>query len=365
MAPILQFPSSKMRASFSPETLVKTGLLALVTAVGISASSGASAAGATLHVEQKSESASYGEWMLAIPGGANYTSALKTKVLTGLATGTYRLTVRPLAGVTSHVKLYNNNILKEETSATFVVFDLKDGDMYRATITYSRNGTVEVRSEPSGVAFVMESGNGTKFTGTTPAVFNDMVPTWYRVSYDLAADCQAQKQQERGLIEGSSLIFTVKLDCGSRHIATPGKTSKNLSTGAKPPVIATNESEVSAAERILQTSSVGEVLPGGRVRVTVSVRNVTATTLQNVRVTDRFNPNAIEILEIRDGGYVDQNELKWNIPQITAGATWTTTFDIRVKETVKTGERVMLMATVTSDTSDNSVHPEPAAPCSA
>ncbi len=162
MAPILKFPSFEMRATFSFDSYGKTALLILVAACSFGTSSSVSATGATLHIEQRSGSASYGEWTLLIPGGSNYTSTLRTKVLTGLATGTYRLTVRPLSGVTSNIKLYNNNILLEETSAASLTFDLKDGDMFRATIEYSRNGTVEVRSDRNpDVVYEVDAEAGT------------------------------------------------------------------------------------------------------------------------------------------------------------------------------------------------------------
>jgi len=120
-----------------------------------------------------------------------------------------------------------------------------------------------------------------------------------------------------------------------------------------PPKPGPESHDVSPAVRILQLSSVSETLPGGRISFTINVRNVTRSTLHDIVVSDKFNPESIDIaLPVKDGGVIDGNELVWLIPELYAGQTWTTTFEGNAKSNLVAGDRVMLLARASGDEID-------------
>ncbi len=228
------------------------------------------------------------------------------------------------------------------------------------TITeVSAAGTVEVRTTPAGVTFGLE-GPGMNIQGKTPAMFTDLSPGLYRVTYDLTKDCTAKKQQERSMGLGETLVFVATLDCGNTRIPIGGSTAKPIGTGMKPPapkVVPVHT--ITPSQRVSQTSSAAEAVPGGRIRITVSVRNITRGTLHAVRITESFDPDAVEILQpLSKGGIHYGSELLWEVPQIFAGSTWTTTFDIRAKSHLKPGDRIVLRAHAVSDEEGSSFLPD-------
>lgn len=349
-----------LRAFFLPFLMsIKTTVISAFAFVALIGASQAHAAGATIHFEQKSSNATYGEWILTFPNGGDYVSTLKAKILSGLEPGTYRLTVREPEKSHPSIRLIKNSTVIATSNSNSLTFDIAEGDTLRMVMEYAYTGTVEIKSSPSNVGFVMVDTLGQKFTGKTPAEFTDMPPIGYEVTYNLTTDCTVQKNQKRALIEGSTLSFYADLRCGTSRIPTAGTTAKPLGTGrVSTPAPKTVSHDTAPAQRMVQTASVSEVVPGGMMRFTVSVRNVSRQTLNNVKVTDQFSPNMIDIITpLKDGGtFAAENLMEWNIPKIYAGQTWTTTFDARAKEHVKPGDRIVLLAHGESD--ENASHPD-------
>lgn len=334
------------------KSALKALIITVIAFAGLSISTAAMAAGTSLHIEQKG---GVGKWTLTYPNGAEQTDMAKTKILSAMGSGTYRLTVRPPEGTYTTIELFENNVSKQTGSVTGLTFDLKENTVYRATISYAERGTITVRSNPAGAAFSITDTTGGTYAGTTPATFTDMPTGLYRITYDLQPECEAKKTQERPLEAGQNLIFTTNIDCGTKRIATPGKTAETLANGPTP-----TATEVTApAQRVVQTSSFSEVIAGSRVRITLSVRNVTKQSLRNVRVTDKFSPDMIDIVTpLNDGGVINGSQLEWTVPSIYAGQTWTTSFDILVKDIVQTGERIVLLAQANSGGNDDTQNPE-------
>ena len=336
---------------------LKTTLLTILAFAGLSTTT-VHAAGTSLHIEQKN---GVGEWALTYPNGTEYSNVAKTKILSSVGSGAYRINVRPPANAYASISLYENNILKQESKINSMVFDLKENMTYRTTVRYTFGGTIEVHSEPSGVYFKMHGANGSTFTGKTPAIYTKMPTALYRVTYGLEPDCEAQKSQERSLAAGSNLNFVAKIHCGTSRIATPGKTAKPLSSKTTVPTVVTppTSTTVGSAQRIMQTVSSTEVVAGSRVRVTLSIRNITRHTLHNVHVTDTFSPDMVSIvMPLTNNGVVNGNLIEWNVPTIFAGQTWTTSFEITIKDTVKTGDRILLLARASSDENNSKLYPE-------
>lgn len=319
------------------------------------------AAGGSLFVNQTSSTSEIGNWSVILPSGSTYQSAVKTKVLSDIETGTYTLTVTNPANSLTSITMLRNGSLYRKVTGTTVTFDVADGDEFRANIEYTFAGTVEVVSKPANVAFTMKNMmDGTVFTGVTPTVFTGMSPVQYRVRYDIQPSCEVQKEIERNLVQSNKLIFSADFTCGDKTIPIAGKTNTAMGTVQK--IVPSKEEAVHTEipdKRIMQTSSLSEVVPGGNIHFTITVKNTTRSTVHDIDITDHFNPEMMDIVHpISDGGTIVGNEIQWNVPQIFAGQTWTTTFTARAKDTLKPGDRIVLMAHATSIESDFDLYPE-------
>lgn len=338
---------------------MKSLLFTLAIAIGIASAQGAEAASSTLTLGQDSPNAVYGQWIVTFPNGTEYKTSLKTKVLSNLEAGTYRIAVRAPEKAVTNLTLKRGSSLLQESPSTIMTFELKDGEALRLNAKYTYTGTVKVQSSPAGIPFVMTDMNGGVFSGTTPSVFNDMAPIMYRVNYDVTRDCEVRKSQERVLTEGSSLIFYANLHCGDRPISMARKTTEPTASGRLPEPPAPEEIHRDAPDaRVLQTSNLSEVTAGGNLRFTIAIRNLTRGTLHNINVTDRFNPSSLEILSLADDGVIDGQNLRWSIPELFAGQVWTTTFEARAKNHLRPGDRIVLMAHAVSEEADADVYPE-------
>lgn len=320
----------------------------------------AHAATQSLFIDQKSPISEYTSWKLELPGDATFSSSLKTKIFSDIETGSYKLSVVTPAGASPKITLVNAGVVVKEVQSNTMEFDVLPEKAYRITVEFSYVGTVQVLSEPAGIPFEMESYGGVMYTGTTPATFDDMAPVWYRVTYSIQADCEPEKQLERGLVAGSNLTFYKNFTCGNQKIPTAGRTNKPLATTPAPVGEARVPAHTESPDKhIEQTVNMSEVVPGGRMRFTVTVHNRTRETLHNIVVTDRFNPEAIDIaLPLFDGGIINGNQIEWTVPQIYAGQRWTTTFEATAKNHLVPGDRIVLLAHAVSEESDADIYPE-------
>lgn len=300
-----------------------------------------------VHIEQNSSDAEYAEWVLADSSGTVYRSALQSKILQNLPAGEYTVSVRAPVGAKTTITIYETaSVVRQESVGTHATFTLNDGDSLRIEFTYSYTGTVEVTSDPPGVPFEMKGANNYHITGVTPAVFTDMPPHWYRVSYDIKADCEAQKNQERGLIQNSTLTFFADFNCGPKPVSLAGKSTDPLGTANLPPPADPIDTHTDKpALKVMQTSSVTETLPGGRVRITINVRNMTRATIRSVTVRNEFDPNTTDIFLLdTDAAIVGSTIIEWNVPEIYAGQVWSGHFEVRARDTVVAGDRMTFTA---------------------
>lgn len=337
------------------------GLSAIALVLSVGMTKQVHAAGAAIFIDQQSPIAEYGQWVVSLPGDATYRSSLKTKILNDLGAGTYSITVTNPTGSMTKMSLIRSGTVIQKVDGNTLTFDVTDDHTYRVNIEYVYTGTVQVQSDPSNVGFVMTNlADGSTYTGTTPATFNGMAPVGYRVQYDIEPACEVQKTLQRELIHGSTLTLFRDFTCGDRRIPTAGRTAEPI---ASQPVEQTpqrvNAHTDAPDKRIVQTASMSEVVPGGLIRFTITVKNVTRTTLHNVAVTDRYNPEMIDVVQpLLDGGVINGNLVEWNIPKIYAGKSWTTTFTARAKDHLVAGDRIVLMAHANSEESDFGMFPE-------
>ena len=338
---------------------MKSLLFSLALAIGLASAQGVQAANGSLTLEQSSPDGVIGQWIVTLPNGSEYKTFLKTKILNNLPAGTYRVAVRAPERAVTTITLKRGASLLQENPATIMTFELKDGEALRLKAEYSYTGTVQVHSNPAGIPFVMTDMNGGVFSGTTPALFKDMAPVMYRTTYDVTRDCEVRKSQERVLVEGSSLIFYSNLNCGDRPISMAGKTTEPTASGKMSKKPESSRAHTDAPDaRILQTSNLSEVTTGGNIRFTIAIRNLTRATLHNIDLTDRFNPSSLQILSLMDGGVIEGENMKWDIPELFAGQVWTTTFEARAKNHLRPGDRIVLLAHAVSEEADADVYPE-------
>ncbi|MDP7454013.1 MAG: hypothetical protein QF809_00530 [Candidatus Peribacteraceae bacterium] len=90
-------------------------------------------------------------------------------------------------------------------------------------------------------------------------------------------------------------------------------------------------------------SNPGEILPGGTARYTLSVSNLTDSTIRNLETSVQYDLSEGEVSGIKDFGTMEmKNLIVWNIPQIYAEQTWTTEFNYRASEIAKAGDMIAM-----------------------
>lgn len=348
-----------------PKTLSKVAVVlgSALAAFGLSITAlpqSALSAGSVLHIEQKSPIGDFGHWLLTMPSNATFRTALKTKVLNNLDAGTYTLDVTSPAGAQTVITVMNGSQERLRTVGNSATFDVNAAESLRVTITYQYTGNVRVLSEPTGIPFEMKDASGEVYTGTTPAMFTEMAPVWYRVQYAVEESCEVQEDQQRELVAASTLTFWADFNCGDREIPIAGRTTQTLGTSQQRPLFTRGETHEDMPDnRVLQTSSMSEVVPGGRVKFTVAVTNATRGTIHNVVVTDAFDPAFVDIImPIANGGVIADNEIIWEVPFIYSGQTWETSFYVKAHESLVAGDRIVLTARATSDETDFYLYPQ-------
>jgi|TARA_Y100000310_G_C20699821_1_gene828665 hypothetical protein len=94
-------------------------------------------------------------------------------------------------------------------------------------------------------------------------------------------------------------------------------------------------------------SNPGEVLPGGTARYTLSVSNLTDSTIRNLDTSVQYDLSEGEVSGVTDFGVMEMDNLiVWNIPQIYAGQTWTTEFNYRASEIAKVGDMIAMSSRI-------------------
>lgn len=340
---------------------LSTGLMSIALLLSVGVAEQAHAAGGTLFISQVSPVGEFGHWKVNMPGDATFRSSLKTKLLNDLTAGNYSLNVTNPTGSLTKITLIRSGTVIQEVDGNSINFEVMDDAAYRLNIQFTYTGTVQVESDPANVYFEMKSLiDGTVYTGVTPMIFTDMAPVTYKIRYDIEPSCEVQKDMQRELIYGNRLIFWADFTCGDNRVPLAGRTTERLGTDAKgTPPVQPNAHIDMPAKRIIQTSSLSEVVAGGSIRYTVTLTNMTRGTLHNIDIVDRYNPEMIDIIQpLLDGGVIAGNEIVWNVTELFAGQSWSTTFSARAKPHLVAGDRIVLMAHAYSDEADFDLYPE-------
>jgi hypothetical protein len=196
-------------------------------------------------------------------------------------------------------------------------------------------GRIFVDSTPQGVEFTIYDRQGERYTGNTPDMLRMMPPSEYTIIYERNDECISPKPQKRALNEDGVIEFLGVYDCDIPKMQMPD------------PVPQENEVRHIRQVRLWHTLHQTEALAGGKVRVTVGVKNITKSTLEDVTVSEQFDPTKILLdIPLPKGGTVRNGLATWNIPQIYAGQSWNVTFIAGINENITAGETVSLTARI-------------------
>lgn len=89
-----------------------------------------------------------------------------------------------------------------------------------------------------------------------------------------------------------------------------------------------------------------EVLPGGRIRYTVSVRNADSKKVDDLKATVKFDPTVAVLLSSGKAVKLNASTLEWTVPTLAAGETWRTSFELALVEGLPLGTSIPVVSTL-------------------
>lgn len=89
-----------------------------------------------------------------------------------------------------------------------------------------------------------------------------------------------------------------------------------------------------------------EVVPGGTIHYTLYVQNILLNVIHNAVITDRFDPNAVNVADAGNGTVAGDGQLQWALPTLQPGQEWKTTYSLKVNDSVPNGTTLNNIATL-------------------
>lgn len=96
-----------------------------------------------------------------------------------------------------------------------------------------------------------------------------------------------------------------------------------------------------------KVASTDEVVPGGTVRYTLTVRNILSEPLMDAVINDRFDASMLSIADAGDAQGLGGGRLQWNVPILQPGDSWQTSYLLNVSPNAKRGAILTNIATIT------------------
>jgi len=297
----------------------------------------------TITIEQTNPIDQFAEWRLTTPSGTTVNRNKDQSKTVNADKGLYLLTVTPPEGAILTMKFYNDQGgLLETIEGNEISFIFPGTGALRAVLEMRYEGKVTVKSDPSGAAFALTGPNNVRYTGVTPATFSGFPPLYYTVSWSHYDTCTVPRAQHRTLRPNKSVDFMGDYTC-ENEIVTSSSSAASSSSSSK-------ESEPVNNVRLWHTVHQTETIAGSIVRVTIGVRNMSKGTLRNIEVTEEFDPTALTLEQVPQGGAIAQGSTAvWKIPELFAGQVWAVTIPVRVNERLKEGEKIKLTARIAGD----------------
>lgn len=114
-----------------------------------------------------------------------------------------------------------------------------------------------------------------------------------------------------------------------------------------------DDDDTHGSVRFSVTPDAAEVLPGGRIRYTVSVRNTGSDTVDHLTATVKFDPSVAILLNSGTAEKINASTLEWGVPALSAGETWRTTFDLALVSGLPIGTAVPVISTLKGQSIDS------------
>lgn len=328
----------------TPLRTLGTCFLGAAAVVLFQAPSAFAASGTTITIEQSTPSL-LGSWVLTKPDGKSITGNASTKTIPEAAAGTYTLTVDPPEGAVTSITLYKQDGTKQSVTAAKATFILlKETTSLRIVINYDYDGKISVGSNPRNATFELKGEPGVRLTGSTPASFDELPPLNYTVFFGEMEGCIPPKPQGRPLEENGELSFFGTYDCTGPTSGTDKPTPAPKPTSGPSSAPSVPEQHVS----IWQAAQKAEILPGGKVMVTIGIRNAGSASVKNLTLSEAFDTKKASVASpVPKGGKVSGSAVQWMIPELTAGQSWIVDFTLETKTEAKAGDQLTLVASLT------------------
>lgn len=308
----------------------------------------------TITVEQKG--ADYlgiqrlGKWGLATPVGV-VEEELETFSENRIA-GNYALTIRPPAGATQVIEVYEGGALIETFDSRTAHGEILSGSTLKFSIiyTFSLVGNVSVNSNPPNIPFELKGPAGS-LKGKTPATFENRVEGAYTIYYKLPKACKPPPPISRKLESKAENIgrigFSFESFCSALKKDTQPEKEEPKKEEEKPPVKKPAR-VIKNSVRVALSSNSAEVAAGGTASLSLVVLNRSSVALENLTVEVRYDGSKLSIGGARDARK-SANKLEWTISSLPKGGKWQTNFSGNIADSIGNGDIVSASATVSGD----------------
>src|SRR3989338_5929686 len=278
---------------------------------------------ASITVDQRSDVAIFGTWNITPPTGSQIHSFGREQrlVIGNLPAGMYTFDVKPPAGATTTISLIENSVTLQSVTDDRISFTMADTSSYTVQVAYTYQGRINVESIPTGAPFELTTPNGIRFTGVAPETFRDLPPAYYSVHFGLRSGCNVPRPIQRNLGTNEEVTFLGEYRCGFSS-SSSSSTSRVSSSSRSASVRSSSSSSTVARARVLHVLQQGEALPGGTIRVTVGFVNTSRSTLEDLTLSETFDPSILSVSSVPAGAYVQGNTIFWRIPRVYAGQRW-------------------------------------------
>ncbi len=98
-----------------------------------------------------------------------------------------------------------------------------------------------------------------------------------------------------------------------------------------------------------KTADSYEAVPGGIIHYTLYVKNTLSTPIHSAVVTDRFNPALQSVVDANGAEILGSGTLRWALPVLLPGQTWTKTYALVVAHNVPNGTVISNIATISGN----------------
>ena len=98
-----------------------------------------------------------------------------------------------------------------------------------------------------------------------------------------------------------------------------------------------------------KTSDRTEVLPGSRIRYTLTVRNIFNHTISDAKIVDRYDGKYLSLGDYENGSALiakSDGKMTWKVPTLAPGETWSTSYVLTVERKVPSGLDLANVATI-------------------